>query len=73
MTWQPIETAPSETVVITYGAGGVRFMRKDRQGQWRNMMHRPRNPPTHWMPLPDAPMANPASRDIGAFDQAPGE
>lgn len=53
--WQPIETAPVNQTVIVYGNGRIRFMRKDDLGQWRNMMHAPRQTPTHWMPLPEPP------------------
>jgi hypothetical protein len=53
--WQKSKTAPAQTTVIAYGSGGMRFMYKDAHGQWRNMMHRPRQTPTHWMPLPEPP------------------
>lgn len=53
--WQPVETAPQGASVITYGKTGIRFMRKRETGQWENMMHLPREAPTHWMPLPEPP------------------
>jgi hypothetical protein len=54
--WQPIETAPRDKTIITYGHNGIRFSYKDDQGQFCSMMHRPFvKSPTHWMPLPETP------------------
>lgn len=62
--WQPIETAPRDTVVIVGAAGAsseTAFFVEPLNGwfsesseitgfnQWRAF------PPTHWMPLPEAP------------------
>ena len=45
---------PSYERVIVW-RGGVRFSYQDENGQWRNMMNRPVNPPSHWMPMPLPP------------------
>ena len=55
--WQPVETAPAETTLIVWGGGGLRFMRKDALGQWRNMHHAPRPAPRVWMLPPPKPEA----------------
>ena len=55
--WRPIESAPTEQTVLVWGAGGLRFMRKDNIGQWRNMMHAPKRAPKFWRPLPLSPSA----------------
>jgi len=52
--WQPIETAPKQTVVIAWGGGGMRFMTQDEDGQWRNMLGAPKQPPKFWT-MPPAP------------------
>ena len=53
LTWQPIETAPSERWLPVWGHGRVRFMRKGPDGQWRNGHGAPRATPKLWFPLPD--------------------
>ena len=53
--WRPIATAPVNQTVTVWGQGGIRFMRLDDIGQWRNMLGAPKDAPTHWMPLPEPP------------------
>lgn len=58
--WQPIETAPSEAMVLVWGNGPVRFGQRDREGQWRAMHHGPvKTKPKFWMPVPRPPQVQP--------------
>ena len=50
--WQPEATAPSEQWLPVWGSGRLRFMRKDKLGQWRNGYGAPRPAPKLWFPLP---------------------
>jgi hypothetical protein len=67
MEWQPIETAPYETPVLTYWPGSQRLnpvilinTRNSgrnlgkRDGWWHSL---PDQEPTHWQPLPPPPGA----------------
>src|SRR5690242_16412597 len=53
--WRPAAAAPRETTVIAWGDRQVRFVRQAARGQWRNMLHQPRQAPTFWPPLPPTP------------------
>lgn len=57
--WHPVETAPLEQTVIAWGNGGQRFMRRDKLGQWRNMMGLPRPAPKLWTLM----LANPVETE----------
>lgn len=60
MEWQPIETAPTDQWVYTWGPdeghGIARFNMNDG-AEWERA--------THWMPLPEAPALSP---EIGEND-----
>ena len=53
--WQDISNAPQLKFVPVWGHGRMRFMRKDKNGQWRNGYGAPRQPPKLWFDLPDVP------------------
>jgi hypothetical protein len=72
MEWRPIETAPRDGTLLR--TLHPKLAPKVRVGFWRrkagrwgyersNNMSEPRNQPTHWMPLPEPPLAHP--RDDG--------
>lgn len=48
-----LTNVPANKVVIAWGAGGWRFMRRDEVGQWRNMYGNPKSAPRMWAPCPD--------------------
>jgi hypothetical protein len=65
MDWQPIETAPYETPVLTFWPGRLRHnpvilintrnsgaALGKRDDWWHS---KPDQMPTHWMPLPEPP------------------
>jgi hypothetical protein len=55
--WQPIETAPKDgSEILTFGSIGIMVVFW-RDGFWREKANflGLRNPPTHWMPLPNPP------------------
>lgn len=62
MKWQPIETAPlRDAVIVHHAAHWTRLACLLEDGTWRpwpsnsqddNLAYKP----THWMPLPDAPV-----------------
>lgn len=54
-SWLDPATAPTDTNLLTWGGGQMRFMRKDALGQWRNMMHRPKPTPKYWAQIPKPP------------------
>jgi len=51
ITDDPLSLPPTNRNVIACGGGGQRFMKVDRNGQWRNMMNAPRPAPRYWMPM----------------------
>ena len=51
--WHPAETAPVDEWLPVWGHGRLRFMRQDKQGQWRNGYGAPRPTPKLWFALPD--------------------
>lgn len=56
ITWQPIETAPTEVRVLVWGNGAIRFGIKDKLGNWRATHHGAiKGKPTHWRRLPSPP------------------
>ncbi len=52
------EAAPTNEVLMCYGCGGWRFMRRDSVGQWRSIMGRAKLSPKLW----GFPPANPKVR-----------
>jgi hypothetical protein len=63
-TWQPIETAPrDDTVILIAGREGISTAQwKERRREWQvytseNGWQECEVWPTHWMPLPDAPVS----------------
>ena len=64
MTWQPIETAPKNTLVLLYVLGEHRVGFLKHGGGWNTWVLVPGkygvprgHAPTHWMHLPDPPGA----------------
>jgi hypothetical protein len=59
MTWQPIETAPSVMTVLLYRPQMPVSERiaVRRVIDWCGPECCPSAQPTHWMPLPDSPVA----------------
>lgn len=56
MNWQPIETAPKDGSQILLYRPFIMFVGFFGGSQWcYNAPAIMRPPPTHWMPLPDAP------------------
>ena len=57
MAWQPIETAPKETAVLTINgfSGTITVSIFDCEMWWEQHMEYSLQEPTHWMPLPDPP------------------
>ena len=63
MEWQPIETAPKDQEVLTYGPlrdGSGHYQEVQKMYQLRGVwpvtfMHNALSP-THWMPLPAPPL-----------------
>lgn len=57
--WQPIETAPRNTVVLTYDGntsfGHQRYDLAVLTYTWRAYFGGLMSTPTHWMPLPQPP------------------
>lgn len=59
------ENAPYGEWVLTYGHGGILIKALDEHGNWRGRsglsdqrpgkLGRPKEPPTHWMLLPEPP------------------
>lgn len=64
--WQPIETAPKDgTEILTCDNGCGYSVRYWGEGEDEGMAWLPRIRgvfPTHWMPLPEAPTAQPEER-----------
>lgn len=64
MSWQPIETAPLDTPVIVFDAPAVGEARHIEDHGWYWAGNDPTDVwggqiyPTHWMPLPEPPIAN---------------
>lgn len=57
MIWQPIKTAPSLKKLLVWGNGPVRFGYRDEFNNWRASHHGPlKEPPTHWMEIPEPPV-----------------
>ena len=61
MEWQPIETAPKDgTVILTWtdglGDGAYMPMAYNAAGGWSEYWGNSDLLPTHWMPLPPAPV-----------------
>lgn len=58
--WQPIATAPLDEVVWCFephDEGGFMFSGwRSHDGRWGNNLDGETQYPTHWMPLPDAPV-----------------
>jgi len=76
LAWQPIETAPKDVEVLVFDEGVITislWIDEDGEGddgrlkgwweQSSNSLIDP--PPTHWMPLPDPPVALLASAQDG--------
>lgn len=62
MTWQPIETAPRDSIPVLVHAGAKDWMDNDVPSvAWYSNMHgwvghfATGETPTHWMPLPEPP------------------
>jgi len=55
--WQPIETAPTDTMVLVWADGhDVCAMADEGSGNWTNYDFISfQNWPTHWRPLPEGP------------------
>jgi len=54
--WQPIETAPKDTAVLTHGFGFEIAHFNTLLGAWVACWdHRKIRGPTHWVPLPVPP------------------
>jgi len=73
MNWQPIETAPRERFLLGWVDGCVRLIRWGKTSHvpmygWNLADQGPENfdlcEPTHWMPLPPAPDAQPAQEPV---------
>lgn len=69
-TWQPIETAPKDgTSVLAFQNGNMRVCSWSPSG-WAFYQSKPGAPivvmlqPTHWMPLPGAPVGDASGRYI---------
>jgi len=61
--WQPIETAPKDTAVLTYGFGyEIAHYNTDLDAWVACWDHRPIRTPVGWMPLPESPMADKARK-----------
>lgn len=64
MTWQSIETAPEETFILAYWTydlfgwrDGINMgVALKRGNTWFDSGAETIRPPSHWMPLPEAPL-----------------
>lgn len=63
--WQPIDTAPKDTAILLYGFGFSVAHFNTAYGKWiaygyetpdTIMLNTASSAPTHWMPLPAAPV-----------------
>ncbi|MFL5074712.1 MAG: DUF551 domain-containing protein [Microvirga sp.] len=74
--WQPIDTAPADRDILIYvAAWGPLIARLNSEfGEWTSRMQCPvslaeeADRPTHWMPLPEPPIAGAA--DLAEHDRA---
>lgn len=56
MSWQPLDTAPKDTAVLTYGFGYEVAHFNTHLGKWvATWDHRPIRTPVAWAPLPTPP------------------
>ncbi|TDR94407.1 hypothetical protein [Enterovirga rhinocerotis] len=66
--WQPIETAPKDLDILVHTPpwGSIIARFSEEFGQWLSRMQMPASIqaadelPTHWQPLPDAPVGSEA-------------
>ena len=60
--WQPIETAPKDTAILVYHNMFTVAHFNTAFGRWigygQNTSEFINGDPTHWMPLPQVPVAN---------------
>ncbi len=65
--WQPIETAPKDTALLLYTGWSYaigHFNTLPDISAWVDgFQHRKLEHPTHWMPLPKAPIVKPTKKE----------